>query len=107
MAEETDKKDGVETSLESAPPSTVAPPSPKAARRPRVKPPEEPEFVPPPDDPEPPLDPMFGSKTPDYMRWLARNQPEQFRARYKHAGGALVRELLASLPAPQPAPAAE
>ena len=102
MAEEIEKKDGVETALESAPIPTVAPASPKSARRPRVKPPEEPEFVAPADDPEPPLDPMFGTKTPDYMRWLARNQPEQFRARYKHTSGSLVKELLASLPTPEP-----
>jgi len=47
--------------------------------------------------PEPAKGP-YGDKTPEYMRWLHKYHPDEFRVRFRDSGGTLVRELFASLP---------
>ena len=44
------------------------------------------------DEPAPPQD-EEGDLTPAYMRWMARNNPNQFLVQYANRGGDLAREL--------------
>lgn len=47
--------------------------------------------------PPPPPKGLEGDKTPEFMRWLAKYHPDEFRVQYANRGGTLVRELLESL----------